>query len=286
MIPLQFKLLLRALPLVLLVSVTALAADQPNDPSIALNGKLVGQFMKAAKRPIAHGRCFVYDKAMGPPSSDIFVRAPDQIATLDSEGRFSLDVPPGTYYLNVIDVPENAPFGPPAEGELIYYSMDAKGVIKPFVVSPGKTTDVGIISSAVPRKGRQKDVDMGLIKIEGLVADADGAPVEGAVVLAYLTPDTLGKAQYISEMTGKDGKFTIRVNVSGTYYLRIRGKYGGGAPDEGEIVNIDDPKALVIVTVEPGKNLAGVRLQSKRQSERGPLYKERMKGKGDQRGDD
>jgi hypothetical protein len=150
--------------------------------------------------------------------------------------------------------------------------MNEKGEIQPFTVTAGKKTDAGIISSATPRK-RNQDGEKGVTLIEGVVTDAEGIPVQGALILAYLTPNVQEKAISVSEKSDESGKFVLRVNDGGNYYLRIRGDYGGGAPKEGEIVNLSDPKDQIAVTVKKGENLKGLKIQVKRQH-RGPLYKD------------
>jgi hypothetical protein len=87
----------------------------------------------------------------------------------------------------------------------------------------------------------------------------------------------MNKAYYISEQTGKDGKFVLQVSDGGTYYLRVRGAYGGGEPQEGEIVNLNAPRDLIPVTVKKGEKVSGVKLPIMHLSQRGPLYKGKEK---------
>jgi len=244
-------------------------ADIPVEAEGGATGVLYGQFKSDSHSPLANARLYIYNKAMGPPSADRYVRVPDQLASLDKNGKFSLELLPGTYYLTARIVPESGLFGPPAVGEKVYYKLDKKGDIQPFVVKAGKRTNAGVISTAVPRK---PSVDQGT-SIEGIVTDAAGVPVEGAVIYAYNVPDVLDRALFVSGRTMKDGKFLLNVNDGGTYYLRVRGEYGGGTPRDGEIVNFNDPKELVPVSVEKGEKLTGVTIRSKRLEPKGMLYK-------------
>jgi hypothetical protein len=251
-------------------SVGAFAAGGPDEPVGAATGVLAGQFVQNGKIPLAGGRLFVYDKALGPPSSDRYVRVPDQIGSLDEEGRFSLELPAGTYYVSAMKMPEGGLMGPPADGELIYFKMDPQGNIQPFRVNAGATTDAGVVSTSVAYVRNRVSPGKGMTLVEGTVTDADGAPVEGALILAYVTPGIQDKAFYVSDRTAKEGKFVLRVGDGGTFYLRVRGEYGG-TPREGEIVNIKEPSELVAVTVKKGERLTGVKIQIKR-LQRGPLY--------------
>lgn len=268
----KLKLFIVSLSLVMFASAGVSAADRQDASSDTPKGVLAGQFMEKGKVPLANGKVFIYDKAMGPPSADKHVRVPDYITDLDQKGKFSQVLPAGTYFFTARKKADVASVGPPAEGQLIYYRMDSNKKIQPFVVSAGKTTNAGVISSSVPRKRHQDSHETGLTLIEGVVIDSDGVPVEGAVIFVYVNPEILNKAYHVSEKTGKDGVFLLRVNDAGDYYLRVRGAYGGGIPKEGEIVNIHDPKELTAVTVKKGEKLSGVTIQVKRQAARGPLF--------------
>jgi hypothetical protein len=236
-------------------------------------GFLVGQVMQDGNKPLASGRLFIYNRDSGPPSADSYVRVPDLIYTLDQAGKFVLDLPAGTYYLSAVKQPETPYIGPPPIGEPIYFQVDDKNEIQPYQISSGKTTDAGIISRSVPyRRIKESNNDTAAI-VEGIVANADGAPVKGAVIYAYLTAGVQEKAYSVSERTGDDGKFRIRFTEGGTYFLRVRSDYGGGTPKEGEIVNLNDPKEMIAVTVAKGEKRSGVVLKIKLLQQRGPLFR-------------
>ncbi len=256
---------------------SALAADSPVssvDPSI---GVLAGQFKKNGKAPLANGRLFIYNKALGPPSTDRYVRVPDLNINLDKEGKFLLQLSAGVYYLSAVKAPADGAMGPPPKGELIYFKMNAKKEIQPFIVEAGKKTNAGIISSAIPyrrvdRANRGLDATM----IEGTVIDENGAPVENAVILVHMKPGIQEMASYVSERTGKDGKFELLLNDGGNFYLRVRSEYHGGAPNAGEFVNANDPKEQIALSLKIGEKLTGVIIKAKRQPEKGPLAGQRQ----------
>lgn len=271
----SLQIFIVSLVLAVFASGVVFAADRPDVANGSAHGTLVGQFMENDTTPLAHGKLFIYDKAMGPPSTDRHVRVPDYIFDLDQNGGFTQVLPAGTYYFTARKKSDMVSIGPPGEGQLIYFRMDAAHKIQPFTVRAGKTTDTGVVSSSVPRRRNLGTHEQGTTLVKGVVIDADGAPVEGAVIFVYTNPDILNKAYHVSEKTGKDGVFLLRVNNAGDYYLRVRGNYGGGVPKEGEIVNIRDPKELTRISVKKDETLTGVTIQIKRQSARGPLYQER-----------
>lgn len=270
------KLPLVAMLILLLFCGSVFAAGKPDDTAKAASGKLVGQFKINENTPLANGLLFVYDSAAGPSSADKLLRVPDLITILDAEGRFHLELPPGTYHLSASTMPDIASKGPPAEGKPIYFRKNQKGEEEAFIISAGKTTDVGVISSSAPFKRNpgsdDKDLEKGFSIVEGIVTDADSKPVEGAVILAYVDP-TEGKAFQVSERTTKNGKFALHFPSGGTYFLRVRSEYAGGTLKEGEIVNINDPKELVTVTLKNGEKLSGVTIRVKR-FQKGPLGKD------------
>jgi hypothetical protein len=269
MIRLFKKFLLPGLAMALFSAATVPAAEAPVNPA---NGKLSGQFMINGKTPLANGRLFLYNKAMGPPSSDRYSRVPDNITHLDNNGKFQFELEPGVYYLSAINVTVDAPMGPPADGEPIYFKMDAKGAIEPFVVSAGQDTNAGIISTSSPYRRTMAGSDKFVTLVEGIIIDADDKPVEGAVVLADNKPGTQNKALFVSEKTGRDGRFVLHVHEGGQYFLRARGAYHGGMPEAGDIINFNDPKEQITVTLKKGERLSGITIKVKRQPQKGPLF--------------
>jgi len=262
------RFFLAALAITLLSSVVSATGAQDKPAT----GRLSGQFILVDKKPMANGRLFLYNKTMGPPSSDSYSRVPDNIAHLDNQGKFQFELEPGTYYLSAINVTEDAPMGPPPEGEPVYFRMDATGVIEPFVVIAGQEINVGVISTSSPYRRTMARQDKKVTHIEGLIVDADGKPVEGAVVLADNMPGIQRKALFVSEKTGKDGKFILQVNEGGEYFLRARGAYHGGMPEEGDIINYNDPKEQISVALKTGERLSGIKIMVKRQPQKGPLF--------------
>jgi hypothetical protein len=73
----------------------------------------------------------------------------------------------------------------------------------------------------------------------------------------------VGKPLFISEKTGKDGRYILRVHQGGNYFLKIRNSYGGGAMKAGEIMGSygqEKPMAVEVKTgaVAKGINITGI----------------------------
>ena len=110
-----FSIVAGLLLLLCLTGVGQAAEEQAVADNPVPTGTLVGRFTDAGKAPLANGRVYIYDKAVGPPSSDVYVRVPDYITDLDGNGRFTHDLPAGTYYFIARSSADIANFGPPLE---------------------------------------------------------------------------------------------------------------------------------------------------------------------------
>ena len=231
--------------------------------SFAAEGKqgvISGKWITKNDGPMTNAQVLLFDMAVGPPpSSDKYLRVPDVTTTVDNNGRFSIQVAEGSYYLVMRKRADEGTFGPPREGDLQFYSRDKNGKARLFVVIAGKETNIGTISEATVFKKQQPKHEKGMTAIEGTVTDEDGKPVEGVRVFVYTSPEMAGRPQYASEGTGKDGKYLINVNNKGTYYLKVRSHYGGGKPVGGEFMGgYGRPDAPSVVEVEKGEIKTGI----------------------------
>ena len=234
-------------------------------------GTLSGKWITKDQGPMAGGQVLLFNAASGPPpSSSKHLRIPDAGTAIDREGKFSVKIPAGNYYLvmrNRVN-PESA--GPPEEGDPQYYARLKNGQPKTFVVKAGKSTNIGTVTVAVPFKKEKLTSTEGLTGIEGTVTE-NAAPVAGARVLAYNSPAMQGRPLYASDKTGADGRYFLSVTKPGTYYLKARTHYGGGKPVDGELMGgygtSENPGS---VTVENGKISKGIDISVQKFSARQP----------------
>jgi hypothetical protein len=201
-------------------------------------GKITGRLMLEDGRPMSGGSVFFFNDATGPrPSEERYWRVPDAVAAIGDGGRFSMELLPGKYYLGAMKrISAEKNVGPPGEGDYFLKGQDAKGNPKAFFVKKGETTDIGTIAKGAPFKREVVKYGEGITSIEGVVRGPDGKPVEGAAVFGYKKPAARGKPLFASDKTGKDGKYILRVDEGGTYYLKVRDVFGGGPPVGGAIV--------------------------------------------------
>lgn len=227
-------------------------------------GSLSGTVMIKEGVPMANGVVFVFNSSSGPvPSSDKYWRVPDEIVKTDAHGKFVAKLPDGTYYIGAIQRKSGEEIGPPQEGDM-FLPFHGEGSPRPHVVANGSSTDIGVIVGAQPFKKSSIKTKDGVTAIEGRITDTHGKPVRNAFVFAFLTPAMVGKPLFVSERTGKDGKYLLRVNQGGDYYLKTRNTYGGGAMKAGEIMGSygqEKPVAVKAKTAEivKGVNITGIR---------------------------
>ncbi len=235
-------------------------------------GRITGAMMLNNGEPMANGTAFLFRDVTGPPPiPEKYWRVPDEIVGIDASGRFVAEVPEGTYYLGAIKRISGNELGAPNDGDYFLINRDEKGNPKPYLVKAGETTDVGTISSVHPFSRATYLKQEGITAIAGTVTDEKGKPVERALVFAFATPTMVGKPLFVSERTGKTGEFFLRVDKGGTYYLKSREVYGGGAPKAGEIIGGYGERMPEPVSVETGKTAKGVDLRVIRFKGRGPF---------------
>jgi len=228
-------------------------------------GTITGQLMTKGGAPLSGGQAFFFNDASGPPpSAEKYWRIPDYVTRIDDQGKFSLDLPEGTYYLGAIKRVSGEKIGPPREGDYFFASMDDKGLPKSYLVKNGRKNDIGTISEAIPFQKSASKPGAEITAVEGTILDTEGKPVEGALVFAYTAPTMVGKPLFASERTGKDGHYTLRVYDNGNYYLRVRSVYGGGPPAIGDIIGVYGEKDPIAVSTRKGEKVQGVNILVKR----------------------
>jgi len=263
------KLMLFAFTLVMtvLLSGVVLAIPKLKAPPVAppvqeqpkiKKGTISGRVMLKEGGPLAGGRVLFFDSATGPaPEPDRFDRAPDIVRPIDEDGRFSVEIPVGKYYLGALKRVSGENIGPPSDGDYIFRSVDKKGRMKLYVIKQGGRVDVGTLKGAAPLKlGDIPDRTLDTT-IEGAVYDAEGRPVAGAVVVAFLNPALQSKPLYVSGKTGADGIYVLHV-VEGTYYLKARNTFSSGPPEPGQIVGFYGEGTPEAIAVKAGEAKKGV----------------------------
>lgn len=252
---------IRMIALFLLVSVSTVIAG-PSLPDGV--GSLSGKIMLKDKRPMANGMVLLYSQYQGPPPHPYkYWRIPDMIMTTGADGGFSLDLPAGTYFLMIAQKSPDGEIGPPSKDEFLYFHSDKTGNALPIVVEAGKILDLGTLSGAFFWTADKVEREKGVTSASGMVMDDAGKPVNGAIVFAYLFREAQGRPAFVSDRTGKDGKFIIRFYEGGIYFLKVRGVIGGGKPRSGEFMNVTKEFEPTMISLKKDEKLKDVKLQVK-----------------------
>jgi len=237
---------------------------------IVNRGAIAGKVMIRGNGPLSGGQVIFFNEASGPvPDIGAYERTPDIVREIGEDGRFSVDLPAGKYYLGAVKRQSGEAIGPPVEGDLVWRSMDGKGRPKAFLVRSGKRVDIGTVEAEPLRPEVLEKRPLETV-IEGVVIDMEGNPVSDAVVVAFTTPSLKGKPVFISEKTDKAGRYVLRV-TEGTYYLRARNVFMSGPPEPGQIMGYYGEGAAAPLAIKKGQSLRDINFRVVLFPGRGPF---------------
>jgi hypothetical protein len=132
---------------------------------------------------------------------------------------FSINLQPGTYYLGalIITDPGRGP-GPPREGEKFYFVRDDKNNLFQLSVKANEVKDLGKLTGALPEAFLAA---INMITVTGRLLVEGDKPFAGGIVLAK-TDMKSQRPDFISERTGEDGRYVIKLPADTAYYLVSR----------------------------------------------------------------
>jgi hypothetical protein len=227
-----------------------------------VTGGIAGAWIPPTIGPISGGIIYAFRTDSGPPPDiDGSRRVPDGIAITKDDGKFSLELEEGTYYLSSWKKVDGPAPGPPQDGDLHALSRDDKGEPVKYTVKRGLTTDNVILRQASVFKSPTINISTGMTAITGTLKTFEGAPMADAIVQVYTNQEVKGKPSYVSYKTGKDGKYIVKIDQEGTYYLTVRAKYSGGRPENGETLGIYGGEAAQPVVVKKQSVIKDIDIQ-------------------------
>jgi len=198
-------------------------------------GTLSGQVMTDDGNAVPGGVVSFFDAEKGiPPLIADMHRIPDMIGRMGPDGRFSVKLLPGSYYMGALLItdPGRGP-GPPQKGETFYFAKDSKGELRIFTLGTKEEKDAGVIIGAAPETF---PLAKNLVTVEGMLLKEDGKPFVGGVVLIKSDMNNQ-RPDFVSQRTGEDGKFRIQLPADTPYYLLGRER-SVGRPLPGSYVGI------------------------------------------------
>jgi hypothetical protein len=236
-------------------------------------GMISGKLLAEGGLPMSGGMVYFFSVDGPRPDPDKYWRVPDFTAEIKDNGEFFMKLPEGAFYIGAVKrLSGSTKNGPPLVGDLYFQgrSLDPKGNPKLFYVEKKKNLDIGTISNIKPFKGVVGTDTSSNTSIQGRVVTSDGAPVERAVVFAFLSLEMAQRPIFSSYRTDAAGRYILRVNQGGTYYLRAKDTYRGGQPEAGELVGVYGNNAPKSVSVVTGASTTGIDITVFKFQGRGP----------------
>jgi len=214
----------------------AIAQPVPEVVQDMKTGSITGQIMLKGGMPLSWAQIMFYDAAEGsPPRPDKYERIPDISKNIDAEGKFQVDLPEGRYYMGAIKRLSGELLGPPQAGDYVFRSLNEDGKAKVYEIKAGENIDAGSFSEAFQLTAGDLLKRRVTTAIKGVVRDADGNAVNGAVVLAFEDPSIGKRPRFASDKTDEEGEYILPL-TEGTYYLRVRNSFAAGPAQPGQIV--------------------------------------------------
>jgi hypothetical protein len=228
-------------------------SEIPSPPSFPgePGGAAVRGVVTADGAPVRDGYVSAYrDGAGGFREMPYAVSSPTE-----GDGTFSLDLPPGRWYLVARKRAGGGAAGPLRPGDAFGYLPG-----NPLLVEGGRSVSVALpvsLRKRGPAGGGVAPQEVAVV--EGRIVGVDGRPRRGVVAALYGKADRFGRPRFMSEPTGPDGAFRLPVSEPGKYYLGARTGYGG-SPAPGDLQGKHDGSGEPSVTVREGDRLVGVEI--------------------------
>jgi hypothetical protein len=232
----------------------AVAADKTG------TGRVSGKIMLKDSGPVADGMVLFFSYSIGPPPlEDKYMRAPEIIAGTNSSGLFSAVLPAGKYYIGCKKHRKEEWNGPPREGDLFFVKKDEEDIPELFIVKEGDHLNIDITAEDKPYKWPH--VRKEITGIEGRIHDQHGNPVEDVVVFGYLNPEMGEGLSFVSDYTGIDGRYLLRVHKGGKFYLMVMGKFGSMSMGPEMMINQGEEADEKGVSVTTGNIVSNVDIE-------------------------
>jgi hypothetical protein len=224
-------------------------------------GTLSGQVMTADGKPLPGGVVSFFDSKKGiPPLIANMHRIPDMVGRMSPEGKFSIKLLPGSYYMGALITDPGRGPGPPQKGETFYFVKNDKGELRTFTLGTKEEKDAGQVIGALPESF---PLVKNLVTIKGRLLKDDTTPFVGGTVLVKSDMNNQ-RPDFVSQRTGEDGGFTLQLPPETPYFLLGRER-SVGRPVPGSYVGtygstsaISAGGALPIGNVRPAQPGVGM----------------------------
>lgn len=196
-------------------------------------GILKGE-LQVEGRPLPNAVISFFNTQEGPPpDTGTARRVPDRVERTDPDGKFSVELLPGSYFVGALIRDADKGPGPPRPGEKFFFARDGQGNLRTFDLKAGQTTEAGPITGIAPAGFKEFNNYM---TIRGTVREVDGKPLAGVIVTLN---DNMNSARprFISGKTSADGTYEVKV-PPGKYYVVAHESIRGGRPTPGSKIGM------------------------------------------------
>lgn len=172
--------------------------------------------LKGEKQPLAGAYVNIY------PDTISNLLGPSQFMSrpTDAQGRYSLDLPAGTYYVVARKRMSGEATGPLSTGD--FYSEHQR-IVTSVIAGKVSVVDLSVVPMKAPmffkNERVERETDTG---VRGVLVDTAGNPVAGGFAMAYSDKEMQRRPDYGSTLSDAQGRFTLYLPKGGTYYLAGR----------------------------------------------------------------
>lgn len=237
------------IPVLLLAAMTSCAMSPgTRDESDWRGVEITGRLADEDGSPVKKGYVYAYAGSR----RSILGPADAMSEPSDENGFYTLVVPAGVYRLVARKRLSGALGGPLRDGDLI-------GKMPAPVEAKSHAARQFDFSMRVFHQGLEGDPSKIIrsdTRIQGMVRDQNGAPIAGAHAFAYTGEMSKDPPDYLSDITGADGRFSLHLPGGGIYTIGARTGLRG-RPRAGDLRGFlgGTPSA---VQVEKGRGMDGV----------------------------
>lgn len=177
------------------------------------------------------------------------IRPPVVSRPIDADGCFTLRAEPGEYFVGaIVRLTDGGWQGPPRVGDLVFLSPDVSDKNVVVTIRPDESINIGRHAAGWKYSGFA--LTESPLTISGKLTTPEGKPLPGLLVFAF-TDSTLSKEPLaVSEPSGSDGSYLLRLPEPATVYLRAREHYGQRSPLDGGYMGVYGGESPLPVTVD------------------------------------
>jgi hypothetical protein len=265
--------------LLLLLSTSICQAAEIAAPPGAAGGLVSGQIITDAEEALTSGRVALFSADIGPPSRQGNLRrVPEVITSMTADGIFSVRLPAGRYYLGAMSRDMSRGPGPPAAGENAFSAVSGNS---PLIIDVAEGTETELGPITVRSRVRYPD-QANYFTVTGKVSDMQGKPFAGAYIFVKIDPRSQ-RPNFISEKTGRNGRFKIKLPAGKSYHLLAKDTVSLGKPLPGKHIGAYNGPGLgssiipapAPITGKKGETLAGIDITMHEVSTPGPQKDEK-----------